>query len=230
MQAENTKISQVSERLESLRTALGLNKTKFAEKLGLTGRNYSDMIGMKAVRPSAEVMEAAVKLGANAHWLLTGEGAMRAGPDEPLSPIEATFAGFLMFPLYDVSAAAGPERDVLTETKLTLMAFREEWIRGELRANPADLFLITVEGDSMTPTLADGQVLLIDKSRRQVADAGIYLVRYYDGLMVKRVERHAGELRLISDNPAYGPKVVRPDEMEIGVSIRGRVVWGGRRY
>jgi len=231
MQAETKKISEVTGRLDEFRRSLGLNKTGFAEKLGIRVHTYSDMLGTKGVRPSAEIMEAAVRLGASAHWLLTGEGPMPQSEEPvPATPIEMSASGFLFFPLYDLAAGAGIEKDVLSEDTFKLLAFREDFVRGELKRNPAHLFLVTVEGDSMLPTLVDGHTLLFDRSQRRVVDGEIFLLRYYEGLLVKRLERQGADLHLVSDNPAFPRKTVKADELDGSVKILGRLIWGARRY
>ena len=55
--------------------------------------------------------------------------------------------------------------------------------------------LMTVMGDSMEPTLFDGDLVLVDLSRKDLAQEGIFAVRIYDGLAVKRLQR-AGKARV----------------------------------
>ena len=86
-----------------------------------------------------------------------------------------------------------------------------------------------VDGESMAPTLNDGDDIMVDR-----ADAaprlrdGIYVLRLDDMLMVKRVAMgpKRGRFSVLSDNPHY------PDWTDIDpalVDIVGRVVWTGRR-
>lgn len=83
--------------------------------------------------------------------------------------------------------------------------------------------VIRVCGDSMTPTIRDGDHVAIDPHAMQLQDGRIYLFHILgDGHTIKRARRLAdGQLWLISDNPNHPP--MRPDEVE----VRGRVV---RRY
>ena len=50
---------------------------------------------------------------------------------------------------------------------------------GHLKANPADLRIMHVEGDSILPTLKGGDVVLVDLSRTAPTPPGIFLL--FDG-------------------------------------------------
>jgi phage repressor protein C with HTH and peptisase S24 domain len=82
----------------------------------------------------------------------------------------------------------------------------------------------------MYPTLVPGEVVLVDKTVARVSADAIYLLRVFGGIMVNRAQLHADGLHLLSDNPAYERRIIRHDELENGVEILGRVIWGGRRY
>ena len=82
-------------------------------------------------------------------------------------------------------------------------------------------------GDSMHPTVQDGDLLLIDTTDRDVTGFGLYVVDVAGERLVKRVQRKVdGSLVLISDNPSYQPDLVTPD-MARTVNVVGRVVWSG---
>ena len=95
--------------------------------------------------------------------------------------------------------------------------------------NPANLASIDVKGDSMEPTLADGEPIIFDRSSARFDRDAVYVITIADELFVKRVRRvpTAGgmmTLSLISDNPAY-PEVTLDPETQERVRIIGRVVW-----
>ncbi|HKR23802.1 MAG TPA: S24 family peptidase, partial [Allosphingosinicella sp.] len=103
------------------------------------------------------------------------------------------------------------------------------WLRRLARGAPEQLSIIRVSGDSMAPTLADGDEILVD--RGDGADGlrdGIYVLRIDDALVVKRlaVGPVVGTLSVRSDNPAYPGW---PSCDPAAVDIVGRVVWAGRR-
>ncbi len=85
----------------------------------------------------------------------------------------------------------------------------------------------TATGESMTPTIRDGNTLLIDATDQNFRNFGIYVLEINGQRLVKRVQRkHDGSLVLIRDNHAYQPDTV--DKTAAGdVVVIGRVVWSG---
>ena len=136
-------------------------------------------------------------------------------------------AGLRTIPKLDVGASAGPGAMNEGEALSGKIGFDEKWLR-KLGVDPKQLSLIRVEGDSMLPTLADGDDIMVDRAaaNKPLRD-GIHVIRIDDVLMVKRLARGpAGRLSVLSDNPAY------PDWVDVdgaGVTVVGRVVWTGRR-
>jgi phage repressor protein C with HTH and peptisase S24 domain len=80
----------------------------------------------------------------------------------------------------------------------------------------------------MHPTLQDGDLVLVDISRRAPAPPGIFVLFDGIGLVVKRLEVLANTephlLRIIADNPQY----TSYDRASTEVHIIGRVVWFAR--
>lgn len=141
--------------------------------------------------------------------------------------------GYAYIPLYDVKAAAGRGRVVDGEQIIDALAFKEDWIRQELRTSPADLRLIYVEGDSMEPDLRAGDIILIDHTDTSARREGIYVIRMDGALLVKQLQRLPGStVKVISRNPAYEPFTVTASEIEdtSSFAVVGRVVWACRRY
>ena len=126
-------------------------------------------------------------------------------------------------PRLPLGASAGPGAVAGGELPVGQLRFSARWLKAN-GLNAAMLSAIEVEGDSMDPTLRDGDEILVDRTPRPLR-AGIHVLRLDDVLLVKRVERAGDSLRLISDNRAY-PEVERgAGEVE----IVGRVVWKGGR-
>ena len=82
------------------------------------------------------------------------------------------------------------------------------------------------QGDSMAPTIHDGDLMLVDESDRRVtARAAIFVIRIDGALMVKRVARAGDGLKITSDNPDFPVMLPRRTD---GVDVVGRVVWLSR--
>lgn len=160
----------------------------------------------------------------------------RAGLAETASTDEAQFArDFARVSLLGVRASAGGGLEVAVEEEKGQLAFQRDWIsrrHGWSPDAPSRFAVISVEGDSMEPTLSSGDVLLVDTARRTADRDGIYVIRQGNALQVKRLQRLPdGALKVISDNPRYEPMVVKamvPEDQTQDFEIAGRVVWLGR--
>lgn len=132
-------------------------------------------------------------------------------------------------PRLDVGAAAGAGAFAVEERGAAHIAFERAWLRRLARGAPDQLSIIRVAGDSMAPTLADGDDILVDRGDGidRLRD-GIYVLRIEGALVVKRcaVGPAPGALAVHSDNPAY-PSWGAIDPA--GIDIVGRVVWKGGR-
>ena len=129
----------------------------------------------------------------------------------------------------DVEASAGPGSLIDNEVQVGAYGFDSAWLRGVSRAKPQDLSIIKVMGDSMAPTLADGDDVLVDQTdtQRSLRD-GIYVLRRDETLMVKRlaIAPTSATVTISSDNPAY--PTWRDCALD-SIDVVGRVVWAGRK-
>lgn len=69
--------------------------------------------------------------------------------------------------------------------------------------NPDDVKVMTVHGDSMSPTLMSGDRLFVDISVRHFLTDGVYSFVYGKTFHVKRLQMQGTKLAVLSDNPAY---------------------------
>ncbi len=134
----------------------------------------------------------------------------------------------IMVPRLAVGASAGPGALDADDAPLGQIGFETRWLR-QLSANPKALSVIQVSGDSMSPTLVDGDDILVDRAdgAERIRD-GIYVLRVDDSLIVKRLTINPVQLSFSvrSDNAAY------PDWNDVNpanIDIVGRVIWTGRR-
>jgi hypothetical protein len=135
-------------------------------------------------------------------------------------------SGLRIVPKLKINASAGAGALTENEDLAGRIGFDEGWLK-KIGCEPASLSLIRVLGDSMAPTLMDGDDIMVDRSAaaRGIRD-GVHVIRMDDMLMVKRLIRGPARcLAILSDNPAY-PDWPNVDGTE--VEIIGRVVWAGR--
>ncbi|WP_240193732.1 S24 family peptidase [Sphingomonas paucimobilis] len=91
---------------------------------------------------------------------------------------------------------------------------------------PSKLTIARGMGDSMMPTLHDGDMVIIDRSQRTVRDQdAIWALTVGDIAMIKRLRVKSDRVLLLSDNERVPPDEATHDE----INIVGRVIFIGRR-
>ena len=188
--------------------------------------------------PSRERLVALARAaGVGVAWLADGEGPepVFAAPPEAHrrpgvrdNPDWIDQSQFVLLPQCPEAAAAGSSTPPPSLSS-AFMALRHDWVRSTLGVDPERLLLETALGESMMPTIGNGNMLLIDTTDQTFRNFGIYVLEINGQRLVKRVQRkHDGSLVLISDNRAYQPDTV--DKAAVGgVTVVGRVVWAGGR-
>jgi len=216
VKAVSSRPETIGARLREERERLGLSQPAFSR-----GRKGSQIRYEKGERnPDTEYLSHVADAGADVQYIVTGRRGSQEGTVHP---------DFVMVPRYELAASAGHGAVIASEQIVDYLMFKSEWVRNSLGIPQKDLALINVKGDSMNPTLADGDLVLIDMSHKMIEDSGIYVIRLADTLMVKRVQRHLdGSLTVASDNQKYSPERVSPKGGD-GLAVVGRVVWTGRR-
>ena len=145
--------------------------THLAEVVGVTDRTIRKwMSGTEPARNYLELLSQTLEV--NIEWLVLGRGPQRSSDRSGQAK-----DNYVHIPLYDIRAGAGDGVIVDEEEIAELMAFSRSWIRSELRANPKNLSLIFVSGDSMEPTLRPGDVVLVDQSQAESGTDGVYVLR-----------------------------------------------------
>ena len=151
------------------------------------------------------------------------------GVDERVlgAPETSRGAGLRLVPKLAVGASAGGGALTDVEALAGKVGFDESWLR-QMGLDPAGLSLIRVVGDSMQPTLNDGDDIMVDTAAAlRAPKKGVHVLRLDGTLMVKRLlPGKGGTLSILSDNPVY-PAI---EDVAAGdVTLIGRVVWVGRK-
>jgi phage repressor protein C with HTH and peptisase S24 domain len=218
-------MSDKPERLREARISAGFETAADAAAyLGLATPTYtSHENGSRGITAKkAELYARAFKV--SPEWLLYGSG-------KELPKSAATTPGaepIAMIPVYDVQASAGDGMMVLTEDAAYMLEFPRGYLQYITKgANPTHLAIIGVRGDSMLPTLADDDIVMLDRSKRDLSQDGLFVIRDNgDALLVKRIgrARTPGHVTVISDNRSlYDPVEKSLDDIE----VIGRVIWAG---
>lgn len=136
---------------------------------------------------------------------------------------------FVFVPRHRVTASAGHGAVINDETVVDHLAFRRDWVRQALGVDPMHLALIDARGDSMSPTIESGDLLLLDTRADTPRNEGIYVINLAGALLVKRLRiAISGSVEVISDNPKYSNETIAGSELDRLILV-GRVVWHGRK-
>jgi lexA repressor len=86
-------------------------------------------------------------------------------------------------------------------------------------------FLVEINGNSMEPTLEDGDYALVDPDNIDYVKNKIYVVTYNDESFIKRmvIDDKSKIVMLKSDNPEYEDILITKD-MQVYLKIEGRVI------
>lgn len=133
---------------------------------------------------------------------------------------------YAYIPAYDVEVSAGNGAVCLGESEPTkYLAFRQHWLtaRGLKVKSLAAMF---TKGDSMTPTIPESAVVVINREQTKPLDGKVYVIRIEDRHYVKRTQwLIGGGLRLISDNKFYDPlDISKADMKAMNIEICGQVI------
>ena len=158
---------------------------------------------------------------------LTGvvaESQARYGDQQPASEAQVVplmrYAKPVFIPY--ARAAAGPDEPVFDETEETEVRYAIHKSVLPSWAREKHLLCIEATGDSMEPTLSEGDLIVLDRSKIEPVSGQLFVVRKPGGLVVKRLKRTGRTWRLVSDNPAYPPWSVGREDR-----VLGRVAWTG---
>lgn len=184
-----------------------------ANALGLSPTNYSNMKAQNRI-PLREISDYCAKHKISINWVLYEQNSqMLENNTEEIFKIKF---------LESINGSAGggalneeddePEYIHIDRKSANRMGIN----------NVKNIEAINVQGDSMQPTLKDGSVVVIDRSKIEVINGGIFVINTVGGgLFVKRISVNpSGGIDMISDNKAYPVQTVSFDE----AMVVGRVV------
>ena len=206
----------LAESLKNERKKNGLSQKEFADKLGINARTYASYERGERDISTAVLLNICKVLNISSDRLLGND----TNAKRPMIPY--TEEGTVLVPLVG-RAAAG--YSCHAEENVT------EYIRtdgGSLK-NGYDYFWLEVKGDSMQPSLMEGDLVLVQM--QDTLDRECYAVVTIDDEdgLVKIVDIESNKITLTSVNPYYPPRVFEKEEMN-RVKVVGMVIESKRRF
>lgn len=211
----------INDRLRLIRTKTNESQAKFALRFNLPQSTYAQYEKGGRAIPDELKNLLTKDLSINLNWLITGDGPMFLS-GEPAPKIEKEIdETTALIPVTNLKLSAGGGID-----------WAEGSLSGEMlpmprkivnRYNSYNLFSATVKGDSMEPTLKNGEPVVFAKG--VLEEDGIYVIAIFDELFVKRisVDKLDRKIMVISDNTKYPVKEYPMDKE--GLQILGKVVF-----
>jgi len=198
-------MSELSTRVRLRREELGLSQEQLAQRMGYRSKSSITKLekGVNDI-PQAKLEELAAALETTPAYLL--------GLDVPCPP-----PGFEPLPAMAMVPLVG---SIACGTPITAEQNIEQYI-GVPAAWHAD-FALTCHGDSMAPTICDGDIVCI-RCQPEVEQGEIAAVRIGEEATLKRVYYQNGTLTLMPANAAYAPMVYTGPELN-DVQIEGKAV------
>lgn len=219
----------LSDVIREIKDELNLSQIELGKAIGANLDRIKSLMSGKATNLSRNETRLLVEnLHVNPEWLTTGKGQMlntKLEVNEERA-MYSTRSEFVMVPRYDVQASAGNGTLIQSELIVDHLAFREDWIL-RMGLSSKKLALIMVDGDSMEPTLHNGDLVLIDLRTDGYLLNGIYAIQYKGYLLIKRIQSKLdGSIVIRSDNSMYESEILTDNEESF--IVVGRVVWFGR--
>lgn len=209
---------------------------RIRKHLGLTQQQFADRCGVK--QQLIAMMENGVRTPTTA-FKLGFLKAFKADFDTQIVDVSAVEslilpetikptipANIVKIPFYtSIKAAAGKGSDIPEYSDTEAMYFDKRWLRTVLGVNEDNISLINAEGDSMSPLIKDGDLLMVDTSIKEVRNNKVFVLLDDGTYRVKRLRQDFnGDIYLISDNKQYPPEKVTHR-----LDVIGRVVWNGSK-
>ncbi len=146
-----------------------------------------------------------------------------AGPEMLLPGGQAR--QYVAIPRFNIQASEGGGALAEHAQVVEYLAFDVDFLRTRLRRDPKHLVLIEARGDSMEPTIRDGDILTVDIGPDlAVQHSQVHVIRVADDLIVKRLERRLdGGLIVHRDNARYAPETLARNQLDT-LHILGRVL------
>lgn len=163
--------------------------------------------------------------GVRPEWLAEEIGSMLGDTAQVADHMQNDEYAFI--PVLSAKAAAGVGYENSHVEEQSTLAFRREWMQ-RFRLKEHNLRLIRADGESMMPSIADGDMLLIDIHDKEPASGRIYAIQRPDfSISVKRlVQRFSGEWEIVSDNASFENERVE-NLNSLQAPILGKVCWRG---
>ena len=225
-------MNTLASRIIGAREELDISKAELARRVGVSRATVSmwESGQIESLRDDNLLLLAEL-LKVSPRWLNSGKGVRTVAAEAAAGTAIGEPAAHYTFVtrVHGPRLSAGGGRISWEHEEIdNSHAFRRDWLQRKGLA-VKDCRMVSVEGDSMSPFLRSGDVVLVHVADRAIRNGEVYAIAIGDELRVKRLLRRAdGGVEIHSDNPApqYAMELIDADQIE-RLNVIGRVVWRG---
>lgn len=205
------------------------NNSEFARAIGVAITSLNRWLEGEADPSRSNLVKTANAAGVSLQWLATGEKTEK--PERNIvfealqrarEKLEGGISMIFAYPSINVSAGFGSFNEGVTEPEGEEPY--SDALLASLGVKAERCAVFWANGDSMEPTIADGDQMLVDLTKTEVkGDNKVYLVQNGESIWVKRLRQGWGYVELISDNEDYEPIKLSGAESQY-LQVIGQVV------
>jgi transcriptional regulator with XRE-family HTH domain len=205
------------------REAVGMSRSELVRRSGISKQQLSRLengvirLRLDHLKPFAPVLGFTPE-----QILLWGKLPGTEGYESPQKPSPArTQQGIPELDNRGSTTSAGKRsarKDAPVKTER--WGFPESFVREQLHTLPEQLVVIETEGDSMAPTIASGERVIVDTEHKTPSPDGLYALRDpFGSIIIRRLQllrsSKPTRIKVVSDNPKSLSEEASVDEIEI---------------
>lgn len=201
-----------------------LDQSALARRVGCTPAAINQILNGRTT-VSRFLPEIARELDVNIDWLrgrIDEPGRGMVSKEDIAEQLDA-----VMIPQVEIGLSMGGGSELEDWPVVQMVPLSRTWLRSLTTSPASELMVARGDGDSMMPTILDGDLVIIDRAQNTPRQQDrIWALAYGGWGMVKRLRALPdGTLQINSDNPAVSPIHATDDEAH----IIGRVIGVVRR-
>ncbi len=204
----------IGNRIKEARNHKGFSQELLSEKIGVSKRTLINYEQNDKEPTASTILNIAKHCTISEWWLLTGKGEMLLKENN----LVASNNNYNI-DLLNVRAGAGEGIYNYVIETIDTISLDKSFFRTPI--NTSKVKGIQVDGDSMEPTLRDGDYVLIDENTTFGIN-GIYAIQFGGQILIKRLQfKMDGAVLIISDNNKYQSETFNPLENQLPFQVLG---------
>lgn len=207
-------------RIAAARAAMEMTQSALAKTVGVSRAAVAQWEGETTVPTLDKVEVIARALGKSPCFLAFGEGAEDAEVLDG-APVDQ----------FEIRVSAGHGALIAEEMRTGRWVVPPQVLSRMRRRATDHLAIIEARGDSMAPTIADGEPIWVSTHPDDLSPygGGIFVISDGVGTMVKRLDyilrSDPPRVRVVSDNPAYSAVELTADELTIHARVVAKLAY-----